>query len=45
MQRDIRYPIRHQDMDLSAKKFNGINPVNTLKKLSALGVWQRPEIL
>ena len=34
-----------RDTNLVTKIFNGINPVNTLAKFSASGVWQSPEVL
>ena len=32
------------ETDPKAKIFNRINPVNTLAKFSAPGVWQNPEV-
>ena len=32
------------ETDPKAKIFNRINPVNTLTKFSAPGVWQNPEV-
>lgn len=42
MQRDIQDPIKHQDTELFAKIFNGINPVNTFAKFSASGYLTEP---
>ena len=45
MQRQVQDLIKYQDMELFAKIFNGINPVNTFAKCSAAGVWRSPEVL
>ena len=45
MQRQIQHPIKHQDMELFAKIFNGSNPVNAFAKFSASRVWQSLEVL
>ena len=36
MQRQIQHPIKHKDMELFAKIFNGSNLVNTFAKFSSL---------
>ena len=41
MQRQTQDPIKHQDIELFAKTFDGINPVNTFAKFSASGVSDR----
>ena len=38
MQRQTQDPIKHQDTELFAKIFNGINQENTFAKFSASGV-------
>ena len=38
MQKQIQDPMKHQDTELFAKIFSGINPVNAFVKFSASGV-------